>query len=224
MARKLGNRFGASLDLFCVCDFFLYTASGMTNIVQTKIQRSFRDLSRERVTWIGGEYLLYLVDRVLESEKAEENIFEQLIDVWEKMLVLHREELKVSLLTLWFRVALIAALGVTPCLAQCIYCGRRLEGEESFLSVAQGGRVCCHCQSGAQDLLLLSPFFGAVLVYLFSASLGTLLKLRLRKEEFVFLDEVVSSYLGYYAEKKVYPLTYFLERVKGDEYNRYASF
>ncbi len=218
-ARKLGNRFGASLDLFCVCDFFLYTASGMTNIVQTKIQRSFRDLLREWITWIGGEYVLYLVDRVLEEEKPEGKVFDRLIEVWKNMLLVRGDELKVGLLTLWFRVVLITSLGVTPCLSECISCGRSLGKEESFLSISQGGRICRYCARSGQDLLPLSPFLGVVLLYLFSHSLEALLRLRLKREEFLFFDRTVSAYLGYHTEKKIDPLFYFLEQVKGNTYN-----
>ncbi|MGC8779066.1 MAG: DNA repair protein RecO, partial [Candidatus Caldatribacteriaceae bacterium] len=119
-ARKLGNRFGASLDLLNFCDFFLYTASGMTNLVQAKMERSFRNLFLRREKWVSGEYLLYLIDKVFEFEKPEEAVLEELLHLWEKMLTVSDAHMKCYLLTLWFRVMLLLFSGVSPQFARCV--------------------------------------------------------------------------------------------------------
>jgi len=213
-ARKLGNRFGASLDLFNFCEFFLYTASGMTNLVQAKVERSFRDLLERREKWISGEYLLYLVDKVFEFERPEESILEELLGLWEKMLALQDAQLKCYLLTLRFRVVLLLFSGVSPQFSVCVQCGRKIGHEESFLSLSRGGRLCRECRDTGEEVLLLSPFLGAVLGYVFSSPCESILKLSFTVDQFRALDELVSLYLSYHLEKKIFPLGYFLEQMR----------
>lgn len=211
-ARKLGNRFGGALDFFQVCEFFLYTASGMTNLVQAKIQRSFRNLLTRRETWVSGEYLLYLVDKVFEFEKPEDAVLNELLSLWENMLVLRHRHLQSYLLTLRFRAVLALFLGITPQLGRCVCCGRQCLGEESFLDFGRGGKVCRECGKESEPKLSLSPFLGAALGYIFSSSREAILKLRLATEQFCELDEVLSRYLSHHLEKTVLPLSHFLKK------------
>lgn len=210
-ARKVGNRFGASLDLFHFSNFFFYTASGMTNLIQAKIQQSFRNLFWNKGKWASGEYLLYLVDKAFEFEKPEEVILEELLYLWEKMLSLPKADVRCYFLTLHFRAVLTRFLGVMPCLTACVSCGRRFEREESFLIISQGKRICQNCCRKVKEAFLLSPFLGTALEYIFSASPEEILRLRLTTEQFRDLDELLSLYLSHHLEKKIFPLEHFLQ-------------
>ncbi|MEN3186769.1 MAG: DNA repair protein RecO [Atribacterota bacterium] len=212
-ARKLGNRFGAALDLFNFCEFFFYTASGMTNLVQAKIQHSFRNLFGERGTWISGEYLLYILDKVFEFEKPEEPVLEELLDLWQAMLRLQGTDTRCYLLTLRFRVMLLRFSGIVPRLTVCARCGKSFGREESFLVLSEGGRICRFCNQEKDDTLFLSPLSGKVLEYLFRSSLDETLKLHLTMEQFQDVDALLSLYLSHHLEKKVLPLWHFLRWV-----------
>ncbi|MGQ9474282.1 MAG: DNA repair protein RecO [Candidatus Caldatribacteriaceae bacterium] len=210
-ARKLGNRFGASLDLFNFSNFFFYTASGMANLIQAKIQQSFRNLLWDKGKWASGEYVLYLVDRAFEFEKPEEIVLEELLSIWEKMLSLPEADDRCYLLTLRFRAVLTHFLGVVPRLTGCVSCGKKFGQEESFLVVSQGGRICQNCRGKVREVFPLSPFLGMALENIFSASAEEILRLRLTAEQFKDLDEIISFYLSHHLEKKVSPLEYFLQ-------------
>ncbi|MCX7667540.1 MAG: DNA repair protein RecO [Atribacterota bacterium] len=213
-ARKLGNRFGGALDLFNFCDFFFYTASGMTNLVQAKIRYSFRNLLQGKEKWISGEYLLYLLDKVFEFEKSEEAVLEELLGLWREMLKMQEVDTRPYLLTLRFRLMLLRFSGIVPQIATCMRCGKKFGQEESFLVLSEGGRVCHACNGGANDTLFLSPLSGRVLEYLFSSSLDETLKLRLTVEQFQDVDELLSLYLSHHLERKIFSLGHFLTWVK----------
>lgn len=213
-ARKLGNRFGGALDLFNFCEFLFYTASGMTNLVQAKIQHSFRNLFWEKEKWISGEYLLYILDKVFEFEKPDESVLQELLDLWQAMLQLREKDTRCYLLTLRFRVMLLRFSGIVPQITTCARCGKKFDQEESFLVLSEGERVCHACGGGADDTLFLSPISGRILEYLFSASLDETLRLRLTMEQFQDVDELLSLYLSHHLEKKIFPLRHFLGWMK----------
>lgn len=205
-ARKVGNRFGASLDFFSFSEFLLYTARGMPLIVQGKIKRTFRDLVRIPLRWMAGEYVLLLVDRLFPFEKPEEKILEEILFLWEAFL---RCGGSIQPLLLRFRLDVVRVLGVFPELLECVLCHRELHNACASFSISLGGVVCDACATKAQELFPLSWQELQVLRNFVDAPLGRVVQSKVDAQVFQSLDTLLSRYLSYHGEGKVPSFTSF---------------
>jgi DNA repair protein RecO (recombination protein O) len=200
-ARKVGNRFGASLDLFSFSEFLLYTASGMPLIVQGKIQKLFRGLLRTPLQWMAGEYLLCVLDRVFPFERREEELLDEVLVLWEMFL---RHEEAILPLLVRFRLDVAQALGVFPELRECVRCRKRIMDPSCFFSIASGGVVCDSCSREAQRLFPLSLRELEALRALVDTPLGYVVKSSQEdRKAFEALDVLVAQYLSYQGERKI---------------------
>lgn len=205
-ARKVGNRFGASLDFFSFSEFLLYTARGMPLLVQGRIKRTFRDLVRVPLRWMAGEYVLLLVDRLFPLEKQEEGVLQEILFLWGAFL---RHERSIGTLLLRFRLDVARALGVFPELTRCVSCRGDFSGAYPFFSVALGGVVCESCAARAQDLFPLSREALEVLRNLVDIPLGYVVESQVDSRIFKALDTLLSRYLSYQGEGRVPDFTSF---------------
>lgn len=208
-ARKVGNRFGASLDFFSFSEFLLYTARGMPLLVQGKIQRTFRDLVRVPLRWMAGEYVLLLVDRLFPLEKQEERILQEILFLWEAFL---RHERSIGALLLRFRLDVARALGVFPELVRCVRCHKDFSGAYPFFSIALGGVVCESCALQARELFPLSREALETLRRLVDIPLGYVVESQVDSQVFRTLDTLLSRYLSYQGEEKIPDFTSFAGR------------
>lgn len=206
-ARKVGNRFGASLDFFSFSEFLLYTARGMPLLVQGRIKKAFRDLVRVPLRWMAGEYVLLLVDRLFPFEKQEEDILEEILFLWEAFL---RHGSAVGALLLRFRLDVARALGVFPELSRCVSCRREFHDAFPSFSIALGGVVCSNCLAQARELFPLSRGELEVLRRLVDIPLGYVVESQVDPETFKVLDILLSRYLSYQGEGKVSDFTSFV--------------
>lgn len=198
-ARKVGNRFGGSLDFFAFSEFLFYTARGMPLIVQGKIQKTFRSLVQDPLRWMAGEYLLFLVDHLFPFERKEEGILEEVLFLWEAFVQHPR---RVFPFLLRFQCDVARALGVSPELARCVRCRQELSEGPCSLSIPSGGVVCERC-GGGKEPFPLSQEALKVLRDLSGVPLEDVVRLEVDGQTFRVLDELLAQYLSYHGEGKV---------------------
>ncbi|MDI3542798.1 MAG: repair protein RecO [Candidatus Atribacteria bacterium] len=196
-ARKIGNRFGASLDIFNYSQFMFYSGAGMPILMQGLIKFSYRDLAFSLKKWLEGNYLLYLLDRCWQWEKPEERLLERVLYFWEVILK-KGEEAYPSFLQ--FKLDLAFYLGITPHLGSCVVCNKTIEGE-AYWSNPEGGIICPSCAREVRDKVVISQDLRAILGYL--SSRGNSSSLKLSPSQFENLDKILSDYLTYEVGDKV---------------------
>ncbi len=208
-ARKVGNRFGASLDLFSLSEFLFYTASGMPLVVQGKIRRAFRDLLRSPLRWMAGEYLLLVVEKSFPLERREERILDEVLSLWETFLE-DEKAIKPLLLRFYFDIAW--ALGIFPELRECVRCRKTLKGEGHLFSIPLGGFVCTSCGHALREATLLPSSAVCVLLSLVGAPLENVAHTPLEEEDFKSLDILCAEYLSYHGEHRIPGFVSFVRR------------
>jgi DNA repair protein RecO (recombination protein O) len=208
-ARKVGNRFGASLDFFSLSEFLFYTASGMPLVVQGKIRRTFRGLLRSPLRWMAGEYLLLVVERSFPLEKREERILDEVLSLWEMFL---KDEKVIKPLLLRFYLDVAWALGIFPELRECVQCRKTLKGERCLLSVPLGGLVCASCGHALGEGTLLPSSVVCALLGLAGVPLEDVAHVPLEEKDFESLDILCAEYLSYHGEHRIPGFVSFVRR------------
>ncbi len=197
-ARKIGNRFGASLDVFNYSEFMFYSGAGMPILMQGLIKFSYRELASSLGKWLEGSYLLYLLDRCWQWEKPEEGLLERVLYFWE--IVLRKGE-NVYSSFLRFKLDLAFYLGIAPHLENCVSCNQDIEGE-AYWSSQEGGVICPSCALRVQEKVVFPQDLRAILKYLSSPG-GNSLPLRFSFFQFEELDKILSDYLSYEVGEKI---------------------
>ena len=197
-ARKIGNRFGASLDVFNYSEFMFYSGAGMPILMQGLIKFSYRELASSLGKWLEGSYLLYLLDRCWQWEKPEEGLLERVLYFWE--IILRKGE-NVYSSFLRFKLDLAFYLGIAPHLENCVSCNQDIEGE-AYWSSQEGGVICSSCALRVQEKVAFPQDLRAILRYLSSPG-GNSLPLRLSFFQFEELDKILSDYLSYEVGEKI---------------------
>jgi DNA repair protein RecO (recombination protein O) len=197
-ARKVGNRFGASLDVFNYSEFMFYSGAGMPILMQGLIKFSYRDMTSSLIRWLEGSYLLYLLDRCWQWEKPEEGLLERVLYFWE-IILKKGEDVYSSFLR--FKLDLAFYLGIAPHLESCVLCNRDVEGE-AYWSNQEGGVICPSCASKVPEKVVFPQDLRAILRYLSSPG-GNLSSLKLSFFQFEELDKILSDYLSYEVGDKV---------------------
>lgn len=197
-ARKVGNRFGASLDVFNLSQFMFYSGAGMPIITQGVIKLSYRALVSSVEKWLEGSYVLYLLDQCWQWGKPEEGLLDRVVCFWET--ILERGD-DIYPFFLRFKLDLAFYLGISPHLESCVLCHRGVEGE-SYWSHAEGGLICSSCSGKGQEKIVFPQDLRAILRYLSSPG-ENYSPLRLSLAQFKELDKILSDYLSYQGGRKI---------------------
>lgn len=198
-ARKVGNRFGASLDVFNLSEFMFYSGVGMPIITQGEIKVSYRALASSVERWLEGSYVLYLLDRCWQWGKPEQGLLDRVVRFWEAICSSERGDAYPFFLQ--FKLDLAFYLGITPQLESCVLCHRSAEGE-SYWSHGEGGLVCSSCAGEVQEKIVFPQDLRAILGYLSSPGRNCS-SLRLTLAQFEELDKILSDYLSYQEGRKI---------------------
>lgn len=153
-ARRPRNRLMAASQPFIRAEYVLFEGSGIQSISQAEIKESFLRLREEFPRLAHASYAAELLERLVEEGQGGEEST-RLFD----LLVGYLRELASGedalLLTRYYEVRLLDALGWRPVLDRCVNCGSA--GPAAGFSAELGGIFCEACPGGSPDRLRLGP-------------------------------------------------------------------
>jgi DNA repair protein RecO (recombination protein O) len=176
--RRPRSRLGGGLEPFS--DVHLVLAVGRTFDVVTQValedpHLGLRDdLHSTAAAW----YLVELVDRFCEGSAESHQAFELL---GQGLAALDAAPAEVSreVVTRWFELHLLDAMGFRPELAQCLECGAAIEPDSNAYSPAAGGVLGPECANDAPGARAVSAAALKVMRHLQRSRLTDVLRLRL---------------------------------------------
>ncbi|MDK2896687.1 MAG: repair protein RecO [Candidatus Atribacteria bacterium] len=212
-ARKVGNRFGISLDFFSYSSFFLYSGKGLPMLIQASLQESYRSLVNSPRRWGAGHYLLYLVDRCFEMGEPCPRIAEEIKSGWR--ICLEREDKDIEAMLIKFLLDLIFYMGFTPSFSNCIACQKAVPSDSAFWDNRRGGVLCAECGPGE---MLLPPYVLPILRQLQLLPLTTAATtLSLSASQRSFLGQFLTKYLEHHIGERIISWDHFLAKIKAIE-------
>lgn len=132
-ARRLKSRFGAGLEPFTIIALTYFEKEGreLVSIRQAEIVRSFFSLAQNAETVNALAYMSELVMEFAPPHEPNEKIYRMFRAVLEALAV-STEGLQA--LVRYFEIWMLKLAGFLPDLRLCAECGRKFEGEVSYLN------------------------------------------------------------------------------------------
>ncbi len=210
--RRPRSRIGGALQPFSDVQLVLAVGRTFDVVTSTSLEDPHLGLRNDLHSTAAAWYVVELTDRFCEGAADSHDAFRLLAQTLSALDA--GSEVTRDVVTRWFELALLDAMGFRPELSRCLECGASIEREGNVYSPVGGGVVCGQCSHAAHGATSISadalkvmrhlqrtPLVGVLRLTLVSAlqreverllhaTLSAVLERELRSRD--FLDEVAA--------------------------------
>jgi len=210
--RRPRSRIGGALQAFSDVQLVLAVGRTFDVVTSTSLEDPHLGLRNDLHSTAAAWYVVELTDRFCEGAADSHDAFRLLAQTLSALDA--GSEVTRDVVTRWFELALLDAMGFRPELSRCLECGASIEPEGNVYSPVGGGVVCGQCRHAAHGATSISadalkvmrhlqrtPLVGVLRLTLVSAlqreverllhaTLSAVLERELRSRD--FLDEVAA--------------------------------
>jgi DNA repair protein RecO (recombination protein O) len=196
--RKSGSKLAGHLELLNYTDITLTRGKGFPTIIGSQTLNPHLCLrsSLERTAY--ALYYAELVNHFVEEEQPSVLVFDLLVETLDNACTAENMEL----LSRFFELNLLSALGFQPQLRLCLDCGAALKAEVNYFSNSLGGLLCPNC-AAKSSVLPVSVNGQKVLRFLVDHGLAQSVRLKLDSVLNRELKQLLHSYLRYLLERDI---------------------
>ncbi|QQS60986.1 MAG: DNA repair protein RecO [Candidatus Moraniibacteriota bacterium] len=146
-SRKNGAKLSSHLETGMLSSVSIMRSRGMGRVTSAFCEQSF--FEEDLIFPIAHEMMniLYYMNRYTVEHDKNENIFDLLMSFLKKakhFSILGKEE-RFSLMGSGFLFQLLSHMGFSFEISRCVSCLEKLEGEQFFFGIQQGGILCSNC-------------------------------------------------------------------------------
>ena len=175
--RRPRSRIGGGLQPFSDVQLVLAVGRTFDIVTSTSVEDPHLGVQNDLHSTAAAWYAVDLVDRFVEGAADSHDAFRllaQALSALDAGSAVSRE-----VVTRWFELALLDAMGFRPELARCLECGSAIEPEGNAYSPVGGGTLCPQCRHAAHGARTVSADALKVLRHLQRSPLVGVLRLRL---------------------------------------------
>jgi DNA repair protein RecO (recombination protein O) len=159
-SRRPGSKKAGHLELLCYSQLQLAVGRTFEIVSQAQSKENFFHLRNELWHMTCGFYVAELVDRFVEDNMPQQNVYTLLLDTLrvldadalelqtqraEGIEPSRHERDRTNLLLRYFEISLLSYIGYEPVLRNCAHCGAELKPEENGFTPKLGGATCPDC-------------------------------------------------------------------------------
>ena len=159
-SRRPGSKKAGHLELLCESQLQLAVGRTFDIVTQAQAKEHFFSLRHELWYMTCGFYLAELVDRFIEDNMPQQNVYTLLLNTLRALdadaLDLQKQRAegvepsqqdrdRSNLLLRYFEISLLSYIGYEPVLRNCAHCGNELKPEENGFTPTLGGALCPEC-------------------------------------------------------------------------------
>jgi DNA repair protein RecO (recombination protein O) len=159
-SRRPGSKKAGHLELLCASQLQLAVARTFDIVTQAQAKENFFHLRNELWHMTCGFYLAELVDRFVEDNVQQQNVYTLLLHTLraldadaldlqkqrsEGIAPSQRDRDHTNLLLRYFEISLLSYIGYEPGLRNCAHCDKELKPEENGFTPTLGGALCPDC-------------------------------------------------------------------------------
>ena len=211
--RRTTSRKAGHIELFSQSHLLLAKGRTMDVITQAQAVNLFRALHDDLLRFTYASYMAELVDKFLEEEDAQEDVYLLLRGGLEALGETQGES-SLALLARFFELRLLSLVGFQPSLFACANCGQPLDAVDQYFSATAGGALCPACRTSQRDALPLTLNALKVLRFLQTRDYPQVRSLVLSADVHRELERLLLRYLSQVLERHL-KSPEFLELVRG---------
>lgn len=150
--RKTTSRLAGHIELFSHVTLLLAVGRTFDIVTQSAVLHHYDQLRGDLERISTAYYVAELIDRLVEENDANPQVFELLTDV---MGALNNSD-RLDLALRWFELRLLALAGYRPHFFHCAACQETLTEDDNRFSPHMGGMLCRRCVSNDRTSLPIS--------------------------------------------------------------------
>lgn len=159
-SRRPGSKKAGHLELLCSSQLQMAVGRTFDIVTQAQAKENFFHLRNELWHMTCGFYVAELVDRFVEDNVLQQNVYTLLLNTLRALdadaLELQKRRAegnepsphdrdRTNLLLRYFEIELLSYIGYEPVLRNCAHCGNDLKPEENGFTPTLGGALCPDC-------------------------------------------------------------------------------
>ncbi len=175
--RRPRSRIGGALQPFSDVQLVLAVGRTFDVVTSTSLEDPHLGLRNDLHSTAAAWYVVELADRFCEGAADSHEAFRLLAQVLSALDA--GSEVTRDVVTRWFELALLDAMGFRPELSRCLECGASIEPEGNVYSPLGGGVVCGQCRHATRGATSISADALKVMRHLQRSPLVGVLRLTL---------------------------------------------
>ena len=195
--RKISSKLRPNIDIFYLADIEFIQAKSYKTLTDAVLLEKFgnirKDLKRLKIANKISEITYILIKR----EEADENIWELLVETFEKINNLQFIISDLELIYYYFLFNILSFLGYQPELYNCLVCRKRIPEEKTYFSIKEGGLVCDSCNDKIKSAKKMSPGIIKILRIILKRNLKILAKIKINSDYLKELKLFSKIYLAH---------------------------
>ncbi|GCE27090.1 DNA repair protein RecO [Dictyobacter alpinus] len=159
-SRRPGSKKAGHLEILCYSQLQLAVGRNLDIVTQAQAKENYFHLRTDLWYMTCGFYLAELVDRFVEENAQQHDVYNLLLTALRVLDVdatevqrrraageapSPKDQDRSRLLLRYFEIYLLSYIGYEPVLRQCAHCGAELKPEENGFTPALGGALCPNC-------------------------------------------------------------------------------
>jgi DNA repair protein RecO (recombination protein O) len=176
--RRPRSRIGGALEPFTDVQLVLAVGRTFDVVTSSSLEDPHLGLRNDLLSTAAAWYVIELADRFCEGAADSHDAFRLLAQAL-SALDAPPDEVTREVVTRWFELHLLDAMGFRPELTRCLECGAEIEPEGNAYSPAGGGALCSQCAHAANGARPVTTDALKVMRHLQRSPLVGVLRLRL---------------------------------------------
>lgn len=204
--RKIKSKMAGHLDLFSVLNLMVAPGKTYYQIAGVDTEKKFLNLKSNLVKVILASFCLEIVNIFTKTEHPDLKIYltlSELLEIFDDKK--NKDHLKLYGLSKFFILKLLAFLGWTPELYNCVKCKKKILPNRNLFDAGRGGLVCGACSRGGVSISVAAI---KILRFVLQKNLKSLSVIKINKNQLGEVIKIIDSFLAVHQDKELKSITW----------------
>jgi len=196
--RKTKAKLRGNVQLFFLSEIEFIQGKTYKILTDALLIKNFPEIKKDLKKLKVAHRIADLLDLLVKGQEPEEEIWNLLEEVFNKLNNLQFTIFSLQLIYYYFLWNLLTALGYRPQLYNCSLCQEKLTPEKLYFSPKAGGVICSNCaQPKKEKLVSVHPDTVKILRLILDKNYPVLEKLKIDKSNLKKIKEVSQRFLSF---------------------------
>lgn len=195
--RKINSKLRQGMGIFSLSELSFIQGRNKKTLTDAILINKFNGFTEHPEKLLLAERISKVVDNFVKGQEQDENIFNVLHDVFDKLHALPYSVLGLERMYFYFFWNFVSALGYEPELFKCASCSQKLDPYNLYFSNSEGGVICKDCNVIKKDALQINSDIVKIIRLMVKRDWETLLKLKIETSSQKLLKETTEHYYLY---------------------------
>jgi len=196
--RKISSKLRSGADIFYLSDIEFIQGKAHKTLTDAILINNFKNLRKDLKRLAIAFKISEALDNLVKGQEPEDNIWNLLRDVFEKLNDLRFKIYDLRLIYYYFLWNLLSVLGYELGLYNCSICQKKLIPQNIYFTPKEGGLICQNCFKKVQSVKEISPEIVKILRIICKKDWSTISKLKIEKSHLNSLKVISEECYSYF--------------------------